>query len=339
LQPQRTRNASAKGRGYDATVTTRMREWLAGFDLPSRAAALSVASNALLMALKLSFGLIFGSVALLGDGIDSAEDVLASALAFFTVRLALQPADEEHPYGHGKAESLAALSQAGLIGGGAVFIAVAAVLRLLQDDAEIHVVPSLVATVITAAVNLGVAAYAFRAGRISGSVAIQSDARHLLTNVVQAAAVGLALVLVGITGNHIFDPLLALLLAAYLAWTSLTILRVALRELIDTSLPPETVAAIEACLAHEEHHMRGYHALRTRKSGREVHIDVHVLVDPELSVSDAHRLVEHLDADLRSTIDGAIVNVHIDPDEPGIMERMPEQRPVAADAGVHLHRR
>src|SRR5581483_2558971 len=166
--PRSTRNAGVDRRGYDAAVTRRLREWLAAFDLPSRAAALSVASNALLMALKLSFGLIFGSVALLGDGIDSAEDVLASGLAFFTVRLALQPADEAHPYGHGKAESLAALSQAGLIGGGAVFIAVAAVLRMVHDDTEIHVAPSLVAAGITAAVNLGVAAYALRAGRISG---------------------------------------------------------------------------------------------------------------------------------------------------------------------------
>ena len=191
------------------------------FDPASKAAMLSVASNGALMVLKLTFALLFGSVALLGDGVDSAEDLVASALVFFSVRLALQPADEEHPFGHGKAESLAALSQAGLIAAGAVFIVVAAIRRLFADDHEIYVGPSLVAVGITAVVNLGVAGYAFRAARLTGSVAVRSDARHLMTNVVQAAAVGGALALVGITGNHVFDPIFALLLAAYLVWIAI----------------------------------------------------------------------------------------------------------------------
>ncbi len=284
-------------------------------DIASRAAALSVLSNAVLMALKLTVGLMFGSIAVLGDGIDSAEDLLASCLAFFTVRLALQPADEDHPYGHGKAESLAALSQAALIGWGAVFIAVAAIRRALADDVEIHVAPSLVTMGIAAVVNLAVAGYSLRASRVSGSVAIAADARHLMTNVVQAVAVGAALVLVGITGNHIFDPIFALLLSAYLLWIASNILRDALKELIDSALPDETLVQIRECLAHESHQMRGYHDLRTRKSGREIQIDLHVLVDPQLTVVDAHALTDHLDADLKSIIPGAIVTIHIDPDE------------------------
>lgn len=305
-------------------------------DLATRAAMLSLVSNALLMALKVGVGLAFGSIALLGDGVDSAEDLLASALAVITVRLALQPADEEHPYGHGKAESLAAISQAGLIAAGAVFIAVAAIRRALTHDVDIVVVPSLIAVGITAAVNLGVGAYSRRAARITGSVAIASDARHLTTNVVQAVAVGAGLVLVGITGRHIFDPIVAVLLAAYLFWTAATIVRYALRELIDSALPDETLRLIEACLSHEAHGMRGYHALRTRKSGREIHIDVHVLVDPALTVSEAHLLVEHFESDLRGSVPGAVVGIHVDPDEAGIMERGGSPG-VVADAGLHLH--
>jgi cation diffusion facilitator family transporter len=305
------------------------------FDPASKAAMLSVASNGALMALKLTFALLFGSVALLGDGVDSAQDLVASALVFFSVRLALQPADEEHPFGHGKAESLAALSQAGLIAAGAVFIVVAAMRRLFADDHEIYVGPSLVAVGITAIVNLGVAGYAFRAARLTGSVAVRSDARHLMANVVQAVAVGGALVLVGITGNHVFDPLFALLLAVYLVWIAIGILRDALSELLDTSLANETLRAIDECLALPRSGLRGYHALRTRKSGRETHIDMHMLVDPGMSVSEAHVLTDAVEADLRNHVDGAVVTIHVDPDEPGNREH---EGMAVETAGLHLHR-
>jgi cation diffusion facilitator family transporter len=167
-------------------------------------------------------------------------------------------------------------------------------------------------------------------------VAIASDARHLMTNVVQAAAVGAGLVLVGVTGRHIFDPIVALMLAAYLLWIAVSIVRDALHELIDSALPEETRRLIEDCLAHEEHGMRGYHALRTRKSGREIHIDVHVLVDPAITVSEAHLLVEHFEHDLRVRVPGAVVGIHVDPDELGIMEHGSEAG-VAAETGIHLH--
>lgn len=316
-----------------SSLITRVRE----YDVASKAAMLSVASNAVLLVVKLVFALAFGSVALLADGIDSAEDLVASVIVFFTVRLALQPADEAHPYGHGKAESLAALSQAALIAGGAVFITVTAVRRLAGGSYDIEVGPSLIAVGITAVVNLLVAAYAFRAARISGSVAVRSDARHLMTNVVQAGAVGASLVLVGVTGNEIFDPLFALLLAVYLLWIASRILMSALHELLDTSLPVETLARIDECMSQPRTGLRGYHALRTRKSGREVYIDMHMLIDPAMTVSAAHELSDDVEDDLRGHIPGAVVTIHVDPDEPGIMDRMPtdDEAPVP---GLHLHR-
>jgi cation diffusion facilitator family transporter len=310
----------------------------AQLDVASRAAALSFASNAVLMTAKIAVGVIFGSVAVLGDGVDSAQDVLASALALLSVRYAVQPADEAHPYGHGKAESLAALSQAALIAGGAVFIAVTAIYRLSTGGVEIHVAPSLAMMGVTAAANLGVAAYAMRAAKASGSVAIAADARHLMTNVVQAGGVIAALALVGITGERAFDPIVALLLAAYLGWIASKILREALSELIDTALPDEDVALLQECLAHEGHGVRGYHALRTRKSGRERYIDVHVLIDPALTVSEAHRRVEEIEQHLREALPGAIASIHLDPDEPGIMDRgRDEAAAPAAELRLHRH--
>jgi cation diffusion facilitator family transporter len=307
-------------------------------DVATRAATLSFGANFMLMVLKITVGLVFGSVAVLGDGIDSAEDVFASALAFFSVRLALQPADESHPYGHGKAESLAATSQGMLIAGGAVFIAVAAFRRFGDVSTEIEVAPSIATMLVAMAVNGSIALYAFHAARISESVAIASDARHLVTNVVQATAVVAGLVLVGVTGDHVYDPIVALLLAAYLGWIAFEILRSALSELIDSALPEDDIARLEACLGHEQHGLRGFHALRTRKSGREKYVDLHVLVDPTLSVSEAHELVEEIEAEITGMIAGAIVSVHVDPDEPGIMERGPAPAVTSADAGLHLHR-
>ncbi len=291
------------------------------FDIAGQAAALSFGSNAVLMVLKLVIGITFGSVAVLGDGIDSAEDLFASGLAFFTVRLALQPADESHPYGHGKAESLAAMSQAALIGGGAILIAITATLRAFRDNTSIYILPSLITVGIAAVVNLAVAAYSRHAARVSGSVAIAADARHLLTNVVQALAIGASLILVAITGKQIFDPIVALLLAAYLLWIAAGIFRTATSELIDTALPEDTRTLVEQCLAHETHGMRGFHALRTRKSGRETYIDLHVLIDPEATVRQAHVMVEHLETDLRTTVPRAIITVHVDPDEAGTREQ------------------
>jgi ferrous-iron efflux pump FieF len=306
------------------------------YDPASKAAVLSVASNATLLVVKLVFALLFGSVALLGDGVDSAEDLVGSILVFFSVRLALQPPDEQHPYGHGKAESLAALSQAGLIAGGAVFITVAAIRRLFAEDPEIYVGPSLIAVGITAAVNLGVSGYAFRAARLTGSVAVASDARHLLTNVVQAGAVGAGLILVGLTGNHAWDPAAALLLALYLAWIAFRILRVALSELLDTSLPSDALADIAAALAVSRPGLRGFHELRTRRSGRETHIDLHLLVDPAMSVADAHTLSDAIDRDLAQLTPGAVVTVHMDPDDPTLEDRDLPHR--AVDSGLHLHK-
>jgi len=301
-------------------AVSRVRRRLYDLDVASRAAALSFAANALLMLAKLAVGLVFGSIAVLGDGVDSAEDVVASGIGLFTVRLALHPADEEHPYGHGKAESLAAMSQAALIAGGGAFIAIAAIRRLITHDVNVEVGPSLTVMICAVVVNLGVFAYSTRAARISGSVAIAADARHLLTNVAQAGAVIVGLSLVGTTGVHAFDPLVALVLAAYLAWIAFGIFRAALRELIDTALPRETLARLDECLQHESHGMRGYHALRTRKSGREIHIDLHAIVDPAISVSEAHLLVEDLERDVAQIIPGAVVTVHVDPDEPNVAQ-------------------
>jgi cation diffusion facilitator family transporter len=296
-------------------------------DLASRAAALSFTSNLALMVLKLAVGITTGSIAVLSDAIDSAEDAIASTFAFLSIRWASQPADEDHPYGHGKAESIAAAAQALLIASGAGFIIYQAVSRLIEGDAEIQTTPGLIAMSVTAAVNVGVALYVGRAAKITGSVALHADTRHLWTNVAQAAAVMLALGLVTMTGNEIFDPLFALALAAYLLWTAAQVFLSAANEIMDTSLPEGEQQQIERCLAENRvNGVRGFHDLRTRKSGRQRYIDVHVLVDPEATVSEAHELSDEIEAAICDCLPGSQITVHMEPDGDALRAQSQEPR-------------
>ena len=290
---------------------------LLGFrnDLASRAAALSFTSNLTLMIMKFAVGILTGSIAVLSDAIDSAEDVVASTFAFVSIRLGTQPADEEHPYGHGKAESLAAAAQALLIAGGAAYIIVRALQRLIGADAEINPGPGLIALSVTAVVNVGVAMYVGQAARRTGSVALKADTRHLWTNVAQAVGVVIALSLVAITDNHIFDPIMALVLAVYLLWIASQVFMGALGEIMDVRLPEREERLVEACLTEHRGGVRGYHHLRTRKAGRQRYIDLHLLVDPQQTVEQAHELCDALEETIHARLPGAVVTIHLEPDD------------------------
>jgi len=282
-------------------------------DLASRAAGLSFSSNFTLMFLKLAVGLSTGSIAILSDALDSAEDTVASSFAFITVRLSARPADVEHPYGHGKAESLAAGGQALLIGGGGVFIMYQAVHRLMVGQADIVLGPGLGTMGLTALANLGVVLFVSRAARVTGSLALTSETRHLRANIVQAVAVIVGLAMVGLTGRNLFDPLVALILAAYLLWTAFRIFQTALVQIMDVSLPARELDVIEDCVLRFRPEIAGYHHLRTRRSGRERYIELHVVVDPRKSVEEVHDVCDRIEEEVSRLLPGAVVTIHVEP--------------------------
>ena len=217
-------------------------------DLASRAAGLSFVSNCALMVLKLTVGIMTGSVAVLSDGVDSAQDVFASAVAFVSVRFAMRPADLSHPYGHGRAETLAAIFQAALIAGGAVFVVVRGIMRLLDPPVRHRRRPGPCRNACDRARQPGVVQYVGHVAKVTGSPAIASDARHLWTNVVQAVAIFAGLALVRVTGVLALDPIMALLLAAYLFWTAGHIFWGSLHDILDASLDEDEVAYIEGVI-------------------------------------------------------------------------------------------
>jgi len=282
-------------------------------DLASRAAGLSFSSNFILMFLKLAVGLYTGSIAILSDALDSAEDTIASSFAFITVRVSARPADVEHPYGHGKAETLAAGGQAVLIGGGGVFIMYQAVRRLMVGQADIVLGPGLVTMGVTALANLGVVLFVARAALATGSLALTSETRHLRTNIAQALAVMVGLALVGLTGRNLFDPLVALVLAGYLLWTALRIFQSALVQIMDVTLPASDLDVIEDSILRFRPQIAGYHHLRTRRSGHERYIELHLVVDPRKSVEEVHDICDRIEEEVVRRLPGAVVTIHVEP--------------------------
>jgi cation diffusion facilitator family transporter len=167
-----------------------------------------------------------------------------------------------------------------------------------------------------------------RAARLTRSVALRADARHLWTNVAQAAAVIVALALVAVTGHTVFDPIVALALAAYLLWTAGQVFLAALGEIMDVRLPPEEERLVEQCL-REQHDdgLRGYHGLRTRKAGRQRYIEVHLELDPARTVAEAHELCERVERAICACLPGAVVTIHFEPaeqEEAALLEKRAE---------------
>jgi cation diffusion facilitator family transporter len=284
-------------------------------DRASRAAVVPIVSNFCMLVLKLTVGLISGSIAVLSDAVDSAEDVGASAFDFWSIRISAKPPDEEHPYGHGKAEGIAATAEALLIGAGGLFIFYQALDRLFHGEAEIGVGLGLGAMAATAFVNLSVALYVGRVAKATGSLALAAGTRHLWTNLAQAAAVIIALVLVGLTGRREFDVVAALLLSGFLIFTAGRIIKSALFQIMDVRLPAaEEDIIIDAVLRHGES-VSGFHKLRTRRSGRERYVDLHLIVDPHKSMTEIHAVCDAIEDDIVDKLPGAEVTIHVEPDD------------------------
>ncbi len=284
-----------------------------------RAAALSIVSNTLLVVLKLVVGLMTQSVSVISEAVHSASDLVASLLAFFGIRAAAVPADEGHPYGHGKAESLSAFVQALLIFAGGCVVVVEAIRRIIHP-AEIRVDLAIGIMALSAAVNSFVSAYLLGVGRKTDSPALRADGYHLLTDVWTSVGVLAGLLLVKISGWNIVDPLVAIgvsLLIMRLSW-HLTV--EAVHPLMDAALPKCEEERIRAILLSDGH-VRGFHKLRTRRSGRSRLVDVHVLLDDDLSLVDAHHIAEELEDKVRSAFPKVEISIHFEPHEAELLHQ------------------
>jgi ferrous-iron efflux pump FieF len=271
----------------------------------------SVATAAVLIVVKLVAWIETGAVSLLASLIDSLMDAAASVMNLIAVRYALRPADDEHRFGHGKAESLAALAQAAFITGSALLLTFEAVDRLIHPRDLTNPAAGLWVMVFATAATLlllGVQRYVIRQ---TGSLAIRADSLHyltdLLTNLVTIAAI--ALVMAGFARA---DALLALAIAAYILYSAGGIGLQAVHDLMDRELPQDLQRrVVEVALEHPE--VRGVHELRTRQSGPTRFIDLHLELNGRMSLAEAHRISDQVDNAIRSAVPGADVMIHQDP--------------------------
>jgi cation diffusion facilitator family transporter len=281
----------------------------------SGAAALSIASNSFLIAIKLVAGVITGSIAIITEAVHSLIDLVASVIAFVSVRKADEPADAEHPYGHDKVESLAATIEGMLILIGAGIIVYEATRRLVIG-AEIETVPlGLAVMAFSTVANFSVSAVLSRRAREHDSPALAGDAAHLRTDALTSLGVFIGLLAVQITGAAAFDSITALVVAAVIVVTGLRIIWSSSGVLVDEALPPEEMDRVEAAIAAARtEEVAGYHKLRARQAGSRRYIDLHVQYRSGTSLERAHELAHQMRAEIEADIRGAEVLIHAEPE-------------------------
>jgi cation diffusion facilitator family transporter len=282
--------------------------------MKARAAALSVASNSTLIVLKVIAGTITGSVAILTEAVHSSIDLVASIVAFFSVRKADEPADESHRYGHEKIENLAAAIEGILILVGSSVIAFEAIRRLIRGG-QIQSIPLGIAVIaLSVVVDVAVSAIIARRARAANSAALEGDAAHLRTDALTSVGVLVALALVKLTGAQWIDPVVALVVAASIVVTGVRLLGRSSRVLVDEALPAEEVAEIrEAIEQFGSSGVVGYHELRTRRAGARRYVDLHVQFRSGTSLEDAHRTAHELQDVISSRLAGTDVLIHLEP--------------------------
>ena len=281
----------------------------------TRTAALSIASNAILIALKLAAGAITGSVAILTEAMHSSIDLVASFVAYFSVREADKPADAEHPYGHDKIEHLAAAIEAMLIlvGSGVIIYAAASSLASGPEVHSLGIGIGVVAFSIVA--NLVVSSVIARRARETESPALEGDAAHLRTDAATSSAVLLGLIVVQVTGETWLDPVIALVVAAAIVGAGVRLLTRASRVLVDEGLPPEELDAVREAIADfGPRGVCGYHKLRARRAGARRYVDLHVQFRNGTTLEDAHATAHALQDAIRARLRGADVLIHLEPE-------------------------
>ncbi len=280
-----------------------------------RTARFSLGSAVALCLGKLAVGVVSGSLGVLASAMDNVADIFMSGVNFLSIRKALDPADEGHPYGHGKVETLATLFQGSAIALTGAGVAFEAVRRLREGLAPsgLGLDIGIFAMAFSVAASWLIARRIRQAGETTGSTALVADALHFRTDVYSGGGILISLLLYRYTGWKWLDPGIALAVGVYIAAAAVPLLTGAVQDLADRGLPPETVQSIARIIDEHRPMVLEWHNLRTRRSGSEVQVDFHVVVCREQSVEDAHRVADHLEHDIQKLLGNAHVVTHVDP--------------------------
>jgi len=279
----------------------------------TKIARLSVASNTLLIVMKLVVGIISGSVSIISEAIHSSMDLIAAIIAFFSVSVSDNPPDSRHPYGHGKVENISGVIEAILILIAAIWIIIEAVKKLLGEAVELESIwIGALIMLISAVVNTIVSRQLYKVARETNSVALEADALHLKTDVYTSAGVAIGLSLIMVTGIKWLDPIIAILVAVFILRESYILLSKAFSPLIDTAWGDEEIIGLERKLSTMD---VNYHDLRTRLAGNYRFIDIHIQIPENESVGNAHNYCDKIEDELKSIYDNLTVTIHVEPSQ------------------------
>lgn len=266
------------------------------------------------LALKAGAWWLTGSVALLADALESVVNVAAALAALAAIRLSARPADDNHPYGHAKAEYFSAVLEGALI--------IVAALLIMQQAWGAWLAPSApeqpgVGLMISAAatgLNGLWSAFLFRRGRALRSPALLADARHLLSDVVTSAGVLVGVGAVALTGLLWLDPLLAALTAANILFSGYALLRESVGGLMDEAVPPEMLNRIRSLVSDNAEGAIEAHDLRTRHAGRFTFVEFHLVVPADMTVEAAHTICDRIEGALKAELGSAVITIHVEPE-------------------------
>jgi len=279
----------------------------------TRFAWLSIGAAVLTIALKSTAYLLTGSVGLLSDALESGINLIAAVIALGALTIAARPPDDEHNFGHDKAEYFSSGVEGILIVFAAVGIAYTSIQRLLNPQPLEQVGIGLAVSVIASLVNFGVARVLLAASKQHNSITLEADSHHLMTDVWTSVGVVAAVGIVAITGWLWMDSVIGILVALNITWSGAKIMRRSAMGLMDTGLPDKDLQRLQAILDSYKANGIDWHALRTRQSGSRYFVAVHILVPGDWTVKTGHDLLEKLDRDVRREFPQIILTTHMEP--------------------------
>lgn len=276
-------------------------------------AKLSIISVSVLIIIKVVAGAITGSISIVADAIHSVLDLLGVVIGFICLRAAGKPPDEQHAYGHGKAENIAGVVVAALIFIAAAFITYEAIKRIIVGSTVELLNVGIYVTIVAIVINLSISLYALRTAKKYDSPALEAVARDMFTDVSSSGAVLIGLILVSITRISMLDPIVALLVAALIGRTAYHTMKKSLGVLMDTRLPKAEEAVIKSCINQYGSYIVDFHKLRTRKAGSQRYIDLHVVMKKDISLDEAHKLCDRIEAQIGKKLPKSDITIHCEP--------------------------
>lgn len=276
-------------------------------------AKVSVFSNLSLVTFKLIVFYFSGAISILSEAIHSVIDLVASTIAYFSVRKSSEPPDKDHPFGHGKFENLSGFIESILIIVAAIYILYESIPRFFKPYAIENLDIGILVMAISALINLLVSKKLKKVAVDTDSIAIETDAAHLSIDVYTSTGVFVGLVLIQFTGFKIFDPLISVAIALYIFYLGYNLIRKSSDDLLDKRLSDSENEKIEKIINEHLGKMISFHKLATRKSGSDKMIEVHLQFNPEVSLKQAHDIAHHIEEDINCSISSSRVTIHIEP--------------------------